>query len=916
MGSKKEKKQNKKTKQKSGKKIKFSQKHPKISLMIKMIILLIVLVVVIGAGILVGMLYGMWGQDFEISEEELLLTGNSVILDDEGNVLAELSGDENRKIITLDQMNKYLPKAYIAIEDERFESHQGVDFKRTAAAILTYITNGGSSSFGGSTITQQVVKNITDDKEDTGIAGITRKVKEWAKAYQIERMLSKQQILELYLNIIFVGEQNYGVEVGSEYYFNKSAKDLSLVECAFLAGINNAPNAYNPYSTEKPYGEDEEKTEKINKRTKTVLEKMYELGYIDQTQYDDACKEVDDGIKFKKSKTSGSVYSYHTDAIILQVISDLSEEKGWSKEYATTYVYGGGLTIYSTQDKKVQDQLEKVMGENASNYVIKSKVTGAVTQAATAVIDNETGYVVGCYGELGEKDTARGLNRATQSVRQTGSVMKPLADLIPGIEEKIITAATIYNDCSTEFAGNYTPKNYNGYKGLVSLRSATKTSQNIPFVKVMAELSTEVSRKYLKKMGISTLDDKNDVGLSLAIGGLYNGISPLEIAAAYASIENDGVYRTPLFYTKIVDADDKTVFEPKQEEIKVCSEQTAYIVKNILKSVVSDSGGTATYCKISGIDVAAKTGTTNGDKDRWLCGFTNYYSAATWFGYDEPEEVKTSASNPAGRIWDAVMTALHKNKAKSTFDKPDGIVSAKICKKTGLKATSKCSSTYTEIFVKGTVPDSCDEASSAVEICEDSKLLATEYCPKTTTEYSGYTVVKERLGLWKNKKSSSHKVPTEKCTEHTEESQKNKDSVPTITMIGESTITLKVGETYVEKGAKAKDEKDGDITNKISISGAVNTSKAGTYTVTYTVKNSNGKETTVKRTIVVKAEETQTPTTPTEPEKPGESDEPDDSSKPSIQKPDDTNTINNTQKPNDNTVTSGTIDSDSEDTDE
>ena len=881
MGSKKEKNRNKKVskndKKNNAKKMKFSEKHPKISLAIKILILLIVLVAVIGAGVVVGMLYGMWGQDFEISEEELTLTGNSVIVDSDENVLAELSGDENRKIIKIDQMSEYLTKAYIAIEDERFEDHNGVDFKRTAAAIVTYVTHGGSSSFGGSTITQQVVKNITDEKEDTGIAGVTRKVKEWAKAYQIERMLSKQQILELYLNIIFVGENNYGVEMGAKYYFNKSASELELVECAFLAGINNAPNAYNPYTEGKKYGEYNEKTEKINNRTKIVLEKMYELGYIEKSQYDEACKEVDDGIKFKKAKTTEVVYSYHTDAAISQLISDLAEQKGWSIEYATTYVYGGGLTIYSTQDKDVQDELEKVMGEDASKYRITSKKTGAKSQAATVVIDNKTGYVIGCYGQLGEKEEARGLNRATQSVRQTGSSIKPIVNLLPALEEKIITAATMYDDCKTEFEGNYTPKNYNNYLGPKSVRNATITSQNIPFVKIMAELTNAKAKEYLQNMGITSLDDKNDNGLSLAIGGLYTGISPLEMAGAYATIANDGVYRTPLFYTKVVDADGKTVFEAKQEERKVCSKQTAYIAKDILKSVVTASNGTATYCRISGIDVAAKTGTTNANKDRWLCGFTNYYSAATWYGYDDPEEIKYSGRNPAGQIWDAIMTEIHKGKSKSTFEQPDGIVTAKICKATGLKATSKCSSTYTEIFVEGTVPDSCDEGSSVAKICNETNLLATEYCPETTTKYFSYTLVKERLGLWKNLTSSSNaKPPTETCTKHTEETQKNenKDSAPKITLIGDSTIKLKVGEKYVEKGAKATDEIDGDITNKIQISGSVNTSKAGTYTITYTVKDSNGKETTIKRTIVVEAKETEKPTTPTEPEKPEEPNEP------------------------------------------
>ena len=300
-------KNNNKNKKSKKEKIKFSKKHPKISLMIKLFFVLILLVVVVAAGILIGMLYGGWGEEFKISEEELVIGGsNSLIVDINGEKLAELSGDENRKIIRLDQMPDNLKNAYIAIEDERFYSHQGVDFKRTAAAIFQYIIHRGSSSFGGSTITQQLVKNITKDDEKSGKEGVIRKVKEWAKAYQIERMISKEQILELYLNIIFVGGKtnNLGVEIGSEYYFNKSAQDLDLAECAYLAGINHSPNSYNPFG-------ETDNSEKIKNRTKTVLSKMLELGMIQQEDYDGACVEVDEGLKFQKAESLGSIYSYH-----------------------------------------------------------------------------------------------------------------------------------------------------------------------------------------------------------------------------------------------------------------------------------------------------------------------------------------------------------------------------------------------------------------------------------------------------------------------------------------------------------------------------------------------------------------------------------------------------------------------------
>lgn len=267
--SKKESKENKKIKKDA--KMKFKYKHPKLAIILKILLVLIILMIVIGAGVAIGLIYGFWGDDFKIDLSKLIMIENTVIVDSNENVLAELNGNESRKIITLDEMSPYLPKAYIAIEDERFYQHHGVDFKRTTAAVLSFVTHfGKSTAGGGSTITQQLVKNITQDKESSGIEGVLRKVKEWAKAYQIENELSKNQILELYLNLILVGGRNYGVQTGAEYYFNTDASNLSIAQCAFLAGINNSPNRYNPYS-------EIDHTELIKKRTKTVLGQMKKL---------------------------------------------------------------------------------------------------------------------------------------------------------------------------------------------------------------------------------------------------------------------------------------------------------------------------------------------------------------------------------------------------------------------------------------------------------------------------------------------------------------------------------------------------------------------------------------------------------------------------------------------------------------
>ena len=783
-------------KKKKGKQ-KFSQKHPKLMLAIKILIILFLLMCVVGAGIIAGVFFGLFGDEFEITKEELKIAeSNSIIVDKNGAVIANLSGTEKRKIIKLEDMADYLPKAYVAIEDERFYKHNGVDLKRTAGAILNTVLNG-SSSYGGSTITQQLVKNITKEDDSSGIAGIMRKVKEWAKAYQVERMISKEQILELYLNILYVGGEGnlHGVELGAEYYFNKSAKDLSLAECAYMAGINSSPNAYNPFNEEK------DNTEKIKNKTKTVLNKMKELGFIENEEdYNNAIAEVDAGLKFEKGTMStGTVYSYHTDAVVEQVINQVMEEKGISRQLAENYVYGGGLTIYSTVDNTIQTRLEE---EYKKEKYIKTghdknsdgTLINEHTQSGMAIVDYKTGYVVAIAGGLGEK-TGAGWNRATQMTRQTGSSIKPLADVIPGLEEKIITAATMYDDVKTDFGNNYKPKNDGEkYRGNINIREFIKTSQNIPAVKIMKELTPKKSLEYLAKLGITSLDEKEDDVIALAIGGMTNGVSPLEMAVAYGTIANNGIYITPTFYTKVEDSNGNAVLTVKQEQVRAVSEQNAYITKTILQEPVK-SGGTATYCAISGMDVAAKTGTTDKNYDRWLCGFTPYYAAATWFGYDNNEEVryKDFTQNPAGQIWDAVMTDIHKNLAKATFEKPaSGIVKATVCRTTGCLATTGCVSTYEEIFTQDNMPGKC-EGHGTQEICSASGKMANEYCPKNQVKKVNYGGVlpKETLELWKpiNGYSSTKNKVTEICDIHKkpEEPEKKPDDKPKNNTTGNNT---------------------------------------------------------------------------------------------------------------------------------
>lgn len=625
---------------------------------------------------------------------------HSMVLDSSGNIIELIGAEKKCHNVKLSQVPNNLKNAYIDIEDERFYSHKGVDIKRTSAAIGSYVIHFGKSSFGGSTITQQLVKNLTGNDDSS----VGRKVEEWARARSLESFCSKDEILEAYFNIIYVAPNTYGVSAGARYYFDKNVEDLDLAECAYLAGINNSPNSYNPFN-----GKDN--SNKIKNRAKVVLNKMLELGHISESDYNLAVEEINKGLKFKNGTIdtdSNGVYSYHTDALISELISDVSNKKHIEARFATNYIYMAGLKIYSTEDTEIQKKLEEEYEKDKN--VIKSSVTGNSSQSAMVVINHTNGYVVGCVGGLGKKTTYRGFNRATQAYRQTGSASKPLALLIPGISEKSYTAASMYVDEKTTFNDGteegYSPTNNDGYIGNITIRRAVESSQNIPFVKMMEQITPKTSIKYLKKMGITSLQDK-DESLMLALGGLDKGITPLEMAGAYATIANGGEYIEPTFYTKVENSKGKTIIETSQKKSRAFSEDVAYIVKQLLKQPVEGNNGTARSCKIEGMDVAAKTGTTNDNYDKWLCGFTTYYTAVTWYGYDKSEPIEYKGKSPAITIWSTIMKDIHSNLPKTRFEENDNVKKALICPKTGHTATSNCSNAYTEYFLSGTIPDQC-----------------------------------------------------------------------------------------------------------------------------------------------------------------------------------------------------------------
>ena len=759
------------------------KKRVSILKIILIIFLILFLLIFIAAGVTVGLVYNYLGDDLKLDKDSLVIKyENSSIYDSEGNFLGTLSSGTKRKSISLSEMGEYLPQAYVDIEDERFYEHNGVDIKRTAYATITYITNGGSSKFGGSTITQQVIKNITQDKENTALAGVFRKIKEISKAIQVEQELSKDQILELYLNLIFTaGNDINGVELGSIYYFDKSAKDLSIAESAYMAGINNSPNAYKPF--EDFDGDAEKKAEmdeKIKTRTKTVLTKMHDLGHLSDEQYNYAVDEVNNGLAFKNGEGTKVTtdMSYVTEAALDQIVEQIMESEDMSRDMAEIKLYSGGYKIYTTQRSEIQSVLEEEIVKDkyitSTRYTEENKETGeteTITQYSTptmVIMDHHTGQVIAAAAAVGSKEERTAITRngnfnyPTQLKKQTGSSMKPISVIAPGLETGTITGATVYDDCPTKWGG-WSPKEwYSGWKGLLNMRTAIEISANIPHVKALTDIGCEASVEFCKSVG---LPDFTEEGYSLALGGLQHGVSPFQMCAAYSAIANNGEYISPTFYLRVTDKDDNIVYEPNQEKRRVMSEQNAYIEQNILTQTVVGGNGTAKYCAIKGMDVAAKTGTTNNDFDRWLSGFTPYYTASVWYGYDKKNAaVVYGNGNPAGRIWAAVMSEIHEPLENAKFVEPEGIIKKSVCRYCGLLASESSGSTYVELFTAESVPTERCAGHALVTVCAESGYQSAGACPEVK-EVTSSLPPHEQNTIWVSQHSSGN-VPEGYCPIH------------------------------------------------------------------------------------------------------------------------------------------------------
>lgn len=645
---------------------------------IKIMVLLLLIAVIACAAWITSIIDLKFGDD--LSAMNLNISSKVYYTDSDGETkqYAQFNASQNRVWVPIDKIPVNVQNAIVAIEDQRFYQHRGFDLKRTTGAAINYLFKG-DSSYGGSTITQQLVKNITEDKSRDA----SRKIREITRAIVLETKLSKEQILELYLNTIYLSQGANGVEAAANIYFSKSVSDLTLSESACIAGITQYPSEFDPI----------EHPEANEKKRRLVLEKMLELDYITQAEYNDAVSEaiVLNVGEVKKRK----IQSYFLDHLFEEVQKDLVEIKGYTSEFAANMIYNGGLRIYSTVDPEIQSLMEEYFADD-SNF---ARLYGDVQpQAAMVISDPKTGEVKGIIGGRGTKSINRGLNRATQTKRQPGSSIKPIAVYGPAIDLNLITASSVVDDSPLNIDG-WKPKNAGGsFRGPVSVKAAVTNSYNIPAVRVLETLTIEKSYDYMKnRLHMDSLVEMRkgekinytDKTLpSLALGGLTDGVTVLEMNGAYATFANDGQYIEPHTYTKVYDVEGKVVVENEIVKNEAFTPATAFQVNEMLKTVVQYGTGAGAQLA-NNIDTCGKTGTTDSNKDRWFVGYTPYYVAAVWYGYDTPRPI-SAGGNPAMYVWKGVMSKVHETLPEKHFEVPESVDRLLVCTRSGFAPGPGC----------------------------------------------------------------------------------------------------------------------------------------------------------------------------------------------------------------------------------
>lgn len=642
----------------------------------------------------------------------------TTILDKDGNAMKNLYvAESNRVHVSLDVIPEHLQKAFIAIEDARFETHMGIDIKGIFRAFYQGIKTG-SFSQGASTITQQLLKNNVFTGwtgEVTFYDRLCRKIQEQYLAIRLEQKYSKDWILENYLNTINLGGGTRGVQVAAQYYFGKDVSQLTLSESALIAGITQNPSGYNPLRN----------PEKSLERYERVLNAMLEQGYISQEEHDAALAEDIIGKLNTDSANRGmQIFSWFEDAMLDQIVADLMEDYDYDEAAAWNVIYTGGLTIYSTQDTKLQNICEDVAVE--SDWYKDDE------EISVVVLDVSTGAVAAIIGGSKEKTASLAYNRATESIRQPGSTIKVIGEFAAAIDKGLIDLGTVIDDAPYTYSNGTTIHNsYTTYKGMTTIREAVADSSNVVALKTFQMVGIDGVFEYLQKFGITTLTDA-DKYEALAIGGTYNGVTTLEMTAAYNTIANDGRYTEPYYYTKIVDREGNVVLEKVPDYEQVISEDTATLLTCVMEEVIAS--GTGKDAAVGGVNLAGKSGTTNENRDVWFVGYSSYYTCGIWGGYDN--NAAQSSSRYVKRIWQDIMEQAHEGKTNEELVDKEKLTCVTICTKCGKRAiqgtcdnTLQGNMTAEEYFIEGTAPKLACNCHVKMNICESSGMQKGIFCP-------------------------------------------------------------------------------------------------------------------------------------------------------------------------------------------
>ncbi|MEM1484776.1 PBP1A family penicillin-binding protein [Oscillospiraceae bacterium PP1C4] len=653
-------------------------------------------------------------SDEQLNLDDITLKYTTIIYADSSETgepyeLQRLQTAENRIWVSYDQIPKTMVDALIAIEDKRFIDHQGVDWKRTFGAFVNLFVPIYDSQQGGSTITQQLIKNMTGDDD----VRIERKVQEIFRALNLEKRYSKQQILEAYLNTVYYSNGAYGVQAAANTYFGKDVSQLSLAESAAIIGITQYPGKYDPF-VHPDFNKD---------RQEQILKQMLLQGKITQEVYDASVAEQ---LVFQRDAAYAKLnhmYSDFVDHLIEEVISDLMTEKGYSYAFAQQMLTSGGYRIYSTVDEKMQNYLTDFY-KDVKNFPV---VTNKDYPQSACVITDPNGKMLAVAGGIGEKEYNRALNRATQSLRQCGSAIKPIGAYLQAFENDVVTWSTMLDDSPISLNGKAWPVNhYGSYKGMITIDEALQRSTNTLPVKLTELLTPRRIFDFLHdKLGMDTLIERQVVNgqvmgdvavFPMALGGLTNGVSPLEMAGAYQIYANGGYFTKPYAYTKVLDANGDIVLERDTTPRRVISPETATIINRLMQRVTTGPYGTGAASRFSGMPVAGKTGTTDEDKDQWFMGVTPYYVCAVWMGYDTPETIYyRGVPYPPPVLWRSIMKPLHEGLEIKQFPVWGDVVEKTYCTETGDLALDTCPTTAVGWYKKGNLPGTCTKHSDTTD---------------------------------------------------------------------------------------------------------------------------------------------------------------------------------------------------------